>query len=516
MNNRSRGVKLLQKFMASALAALVSVICIVTAYNPTVNAYIGQPVLQLPTLDEVECTSYCVYDKTAGTILLSKVCHNRIFPASMTKIMTAQLGFDYLEYGEDDYLTVSQNAIDNTSSDSTLMNISVGEVVKVSELFYGMMLPSGNDAANVVAEGVIEALFRDYPAGGDAVGPDGVNAQYFVDRLGLTEEEILSDYKLTAFAELMNLRAENIGCLNTHFVNAHGLHDDQHYTTSSDLTLIMARACENPDFCTVISSPTHIFEATNYHVEDGWSIVTNTNKILSDPWLCATLPDGTDTHIAAFIGGKTGTTSRAGTCMTTYSVNENGHELFVSVCGISEYSNQTRYVASVVAYGQYACWESDPVTVLPGTTSDYRNYNTTAAELPQYDPLVAPFDELPDYYGFEPEETIDDPVDEAVPDDNAATTDGDVDVAVPATDDSDDEEEVPSGFMGKLQQKFYATELGKFVEKNQFISGVVVSLTFLIIVLLIVLIVRTVRNNNRTRRRGKARPYKGRLDTFDK
>lgn len=512
MNNRIRGRKNGMKFLASVLAALVTMIYLVAAGNPgsVVNAYIGQPELQLPTLDEVECTSYCVYDKTTGEIILSKVCHNRIFPASMTKIMTAQLGFDYLDYGEDSYLTVSQNAIDNVSSDSTLMYISVGERVKVSELFYGMMLPSGNDAANVVAEGVIEALFRDYPAGGDAVGPDGVNAQYFVDRLGLSEEEILENYRLTAFAELMNLRADNLGCLNTHFVNAHGLHDDQHYTTSSDLTLIMARACENRDFCTVISSPTHIFEATNYHTEDAWSIVTNTNKILSDPWLCATLPDGTDTHIAAFIGGKTGTTSRAGTCMTTYSVNENGHELFVSVCGIDEYSNQTKYVASVVAYGHYACWESDPVTVIPGTTSDYRNYNTTQSELPELDTIIFPSDAL--------DGSLEQPPEEVTPEDNEDTpaiTDSVEDTEVtPADIEENSDEEEPDGFFGKLKIAFYNTELGKFVEKNLFISGVVVALTGFIIVLLIVLIVRTVRNNMRTKRRGKARPYKGNIDTF--
>ncbi len=513
MNNRSFGRRVATKLVAAIIAAMVSIVYLVSAVpGVTVNAYIGQPELQLPTLDEVECTSYCVYDKTANQILLSKVCHNRIFPASMTKIMTCQLGFDYLDYGPDSYLTVSQNAIDNVTSDSTLMYISVGERVKVSELFYGMMLPSGNDAANVVAEGVIEALFRDYPAGGDAVGPDGVNASYFVDKLGLSEEEILAGYRLTAFAELMNLRAENIGCLNTHFVNANGLHDDQHYTTSSDLTLIMAKACENRDFCTVISSPTHIFEATNYHTEDAWSIVTNTNKILSDPWLVATTPDGTDTHCSAFIGGKTGTTSRAGTCMTTYSVNENGHELFVSVCGIAEYSNQTRYVASVVAYGHLACWESDPVSRIPGTTSDYRTYNTTEAELPTCDPLQFPGDELPDYYGgtTPPQEEEDTEVEEQEDDDELLPGDDEKE-----SEPEEEKNEEPEGFFGKLQMKFYETELGKFVQKNLFISGVVVSITCLIIILLIVLIIRTVRSNIRTKRRGKVRPYKGKLDTFD-
>lgn len=505
---------LIMKAAALVLATFTAAAFIAPAMGNDVSASVGQPVLTLPTLDEVNCASYCVYDKTADQIIMSMTPHNRIYPASMTKIMTAQLALDYLD--TDAYLTVSQNALDNVTADSTLMYVTLGEEITVSELLYGLMLPSGNDAANVLAEGVVDAIFANYPADGTDVGPDGINAQYLIDTLGVTGEEILESYKLSAFAELMNLRANNIGCTGTHFVNAHGLHSDEHYTTASDLTLIMSKACENEDFCTVISSPTHIFAATNAHPTDAWSIVRNSNNILSDPWLCATTAEGEDTHITAFVGGKTGTTSIAGTGMTTYSVNENGHELFISVCGIpaEEYSNQTVYVASVVGYGNLTCWNNDPVSVLPGTTGDYRRSNSTDSELPQYDPLIVPFDTvdadyMPEGYAdFQPEETT-------VPDETTEVTDvpgeggitEETEATIQETPEEEETESETSGLGGKIKAKLLKTPAGKFAKDNPFVSGVIVGLSFLIFVLVVVLIVRAVKLGNKKKR--KSRPYNG-------
>lgn len=376
----------------SRAVSLITCLLIVFGQCSFVGADVGQPELVIPMLGQINCISYCVYDKTENAIILSKEENTQIYPASMTKILSAQLGLDYLDVNS--YLTVSQNAIDNVTYDSTLMGVSVGEQLQVSELLYGMMLPSGNDAANVVAEGVIDALFENYPEDSDEVGPDGINASYFVEKLGASVDEILEGMKLSAFAELMNLRAANLGCQGSHFTNANGLHNDNHYSTASDLTLIMANACLNEDFNTIISSPTHILQHTNYHVEDGWSILKNTNNLLQDPWLCCTTAEGEDTHMSAFIGGKTGTTSMAGTGMTVYTVNENGHELFISVCGIDNYAYQTRYVASVTAYGNLECWNLDPVPRIPGTTGDYRRFNSTDNELPIYDPLIVPGDDV--------------------------------------------------------------------------------------------------------------------------
>ncbi|MBO4242029.1 MAG: D-alanyl-D-alanine carboxypeptidase [Clostridiales bacterium] len=500
-----------------SVSLLMTVILAMAVLPCFVRADISQPDIEIPTLAEVTCSSYCVYDKTADEIILSKNPHDRIYPASMTKIMTAQLGLDYLDI--DDYLTVSQNALDNVTTDSTLMYVTLDEEVKVSELIYGMMLPSGNDAANVVAEGVIDAIYENYPADGDEVGPDGINASYFEEVLGVSGEEILESYKLSAFAELMNLRAENIGCTATHFVNANGLHSDDHYTTASDLALIMSKACENPDFNTVINSPTHIFEATNAHPDDGWSVVRNTNSLLTDPWLASKTAEGEDTHLTAYIGGKTGTTSAAGTGVTSYCVNENGHELFVSVCGIpsENYSNRDMYVASVVAYGNLQCWENDPVTVIPGTVGDYQRFNWPVDERPQYDPLLVPGDELTQDYMPEEFYQIRDEEEET----GETEEDGDAVVEEGAVDTEDGSVPVSTptptpmpGTKEYYKAKVLDTSIGQFVYQNRVISLIVLVLVLLIIICTIVLIARITSGARKMRKKKGARPFTGNIDSL--
>lgn len=463
-----------------------------------VTAAVNQPDITITPLDQINCASYCVYDFTADTILLEQQSHNRIYPASMTKIMTFQLGLDYLD--SDAYVTVSQNAIDSVASDSTMMYLCVGEEIKVSELYYGLMLPSGNDAANVIAESVINAFFADYPVDGP-LGPDGINAQYFVDIFGVSPEEIVQQYPLSAFAELMTLRARNLGCTGTHFSNAHGYHSDDHYTTAYDLCLIMANGTRNPDFNTVISSPTHVFQSTNCHPEDAWSTVRNTNQILMDPWMTSKTAEGEDTHIAAFIGGKTGTTSVAGTGMTTYSVNENGHELMIAVCGIpyEEASNQTRYVTSAVAYGNYACWQSDPVTVVPGTLGDYQRFNWTADEYPVLDTVIAPGD-APDLTS-ETESVDEDPPEQS---DEPGETAGEV-IIGNAGDGPSVNEPVDDSWLGG----FFETRVGRFISLNPGVSVFIAVLVLIIIVLVIILITRSIRYSRPRRRKADVRKYKG-------
>lgn len=498
----SKNRSIIRRISALILSSLIAVAVLSSAFAVPTDAGVGQPELRIPSLDEINCASYCVYDKTADEIVISKQPNDRIYPASMTKIMTAQLGLDYLD--PDDYLTTSQNAIDNVTYDSTLMGLVVGERTTVSELLYGMMLPSGNDAANVIAEGVVAAFIENYPAGGEEVGPDGVNASYLEEAVGKTSQEILDGYTLTAFAALMNLRAENLGLTATHFVNANGLHDDEHYTTAYELAKIMANACENPDFNKIIGSPTHIFAATNAHPEDGWSIVKNTNNLLNDPWLCARTAEGEDSHVTAFIGGKTGTTSMAGTGMTVYTVNENGHELFISVCGIPGdfYAYQTRYVASVTAYGNLECWNKDPETVIPGTLGDYRRFNSTEDELPMYDPLIIPGD---DPYAYDPEGTVitgTDPDETETTDETSETSSsvpGESEIAVTEKTDVEKEEDEDNAIVS-------------FVKDNLLICIVIVLLVILIILCIIILVTRSV--NSRKKRKRRARPYTGKPDAF--
>lgn len=382
-------------FIAAVL--LVCSIALFAAPATIVSADIGQPEIPVPALADVHCKSYCVYDKTTGYIVLSMNPDDKIYPASMTKIMTCLLSLEYLDTSAK--IEVSKAALAGLGNDSSLMGVLEGEKVKVSELLYGLMLPSGNDAANALGEGCVDAFFQKYPAGGSTMNADGVNAQYILDTLKDSKDHILASRKLEAFAVLMNLRATKLGCKGTHFVNACGLPDDNHYTTAYDLSLIMAAASENEDFKTLISAPSHVFIATNRHRSDAWSYVKNSNYLLYDPWLASKTANGTDSHLAAVIGGKTGTTSQAGKGLTIYTVNENGHELMISICGIPQdyYFYTTMYLASVTAYGNLACWEADPVTRVYGTTGDYRWVNAPSAQQPKYDPLINPGDDLKDY-----------------------------------------------------------------------------------------------------------------------
>lgn len=459
MNSINKTIENISRKAAIFIAAILFVCSIVFFAVPgkKVSADVGQPDIPVPALSDVHCASYCVYDKTTGYVVLSMNPNDKIYPASMTKIMTCLLSLEYLDTASK--IEVSKTALAGLGNDSSLMGVLEGEKVKVSELLYGLMLPSGNDAANALGEGCIDAFFQKYPAGGNTFNSDGVNAQYILDTLNDNKDHILSSRKLEAFACLMNLRASKLGCTGTHFVNACGLPDDNHYTTAYDLTLIMSAASENPDFNTLISAPSHVFIATNRHRADAWSYVKNSNYLLYDPWLASKTANGTDAHLAAVVGGKTGTTSQAGKGLTIYTVNENGHELMISICGIPQeyYFYTTMYLASVTAYGNLACWEADPVTRVVGTTGDYRWVNAPASQQPKYDPLVNPGDSLEDFG-----------IVEATP--------------TPEPEATVDPETEP-----EIQQE---APLQLFVKNNPVISGVIGGFMLLIMILNLILLIR--------------------------
>ena len=466
-------MKMLKRLPAFVLAAALTVLTVTSflqRVREPVSADVGQPEIFVPPLEEVHCTSYCALDKTTGYVVLGQATDEKIFPASMTKVMTCLLSLEILDTSSK--IEVSKSALAGLGNDSSLMGVLEGEKVKVSELLYGLMLPSGNDAANALGEGCVDAFFQKYPAGGNTMNKDGVNAQYILDTLKDTKEHILASRKLEAFAVLMNLRASKLGCKGTHFVNACGLPDDNHYTTAYDLALIMSAASEIEDFKTLISAPSHVFVATNRHRADAWSYVKNSNYLLYDPWLASKTANGTNSHLAAVIGGKTGTTSQAGKGLTIYTVNENGHELMISICGIPAdyYFYTTMYLASVTAYGNLACWEADPVTRVYGTTGDYRWVNAPSAQQPKYDPLINPGDDLKNY--ADPEAT-----------------------PVPTPDPEEQQEiETPEETLPPLQL---------FVKNNPVISGVIGGFMLLIMILNIVLMIRINRIKNAASKRAK-------------
>lgn len=334
-----------------AISLLVTGVLLLSLVSP-VFAAVEQQDITLPSLSDVVCKSYMVYDRTKGEAVISQNPDARIYPASMTKILTAALALDNLS--TDQMLTVSQAAIDATTPNSSLMGLKVGEEVSVSELMYGLLLPSGNDAANVLAEAIVAA--KNYS---DAANP--------------------TRSKLDLFTDIMNQKVAELGLSNTHFENANGLQDDNHYTTASDLAKIFDYALKHDDFRVAISSPTHVFKATNKHTFDSWSIVKNSNCLLADPWIL-----GADTSVAEVVGGKTGTTITAGTGMVLLTIDKNGDELINVVCGIPyETANRlSSYMAAIVNAGALASFQKDSVVRVTGNVMDNKPYNSPASVKP--------------------------------------------------------------------------------------------------------------------------------------
>lgn len=176
-----------------------------------------------PQGDAVQADSAIVMDADTGAVLYAKDIDQELYPASITKIMTALLA---LENGNlDDVVTFSEYAVYSIEYGSSHLGLTEGEELTLEQCLYGILLASANEISNAVAEHI----------GGD----------------------------VETFADMMNQRAEELGCTHTHFVNPHGLHDENHYTTAHDMALIMQEALKNPKFCEIIGTEEYFFPETN-------------------------------------------------------------------------------------------------------------------------------------------------------------------------------------------------------------------------------------------------------------
>lgn len=224
-----------------------------------------------------------LFDISNHQVLYASNIHEKHYPASITKIMTALLFLESYQGDYTDIVTVSENVVINESG-ASLCGYKPGDQVSLDQVFNGLLMCSGNDAAVILAE---------YVAG--------------------SEEE---------FVNKMNDRAVALGATNTHFVNSHGLHDEEHYTTAYDLYLIFQQVMQYEKFRSIISAPSYegeYIQASGEMKTVNWK---STNLFLSGD---KEIPQG-----VVVIGGKTGTTKAAGSCLILLSKNvqESG---FVSV-----------------------------------------------------------------------------------------------------------------------------------------------------------------------------------------
>ena len=236
---------------------------------------------------EVEAKAALLIDPDTEELLYARNIHERLYPASLTKIMTCLLVLESLDRGEiarDTVLTASDVAVNSIPPDGSTAGIKAGEELTVESLLYCIMLSSANEGCNILAEGVAGSI--------DA----------FVDR--------------------MNAKAQAIGCEDTNFVNTNGLPDDYHYTTAWDLYLITKEARTHADFMPIVS--TIYFEVPATNLSEPRKLYT-TNYLVSSYRTSYYLYQGAQ-------GIKTGSTSAAGYCLVS-SATRSGRSLLSVVLG---------------------------------------------------------------------------------------------------------------------------------------------------------------------------------------
>ena len=244
-----------------------------------------------------QAQAYVLFCPESGELLASQNADKRMKPASTTKLMTTLLTLEQAAKGNET-VTFTQDMVAEGSS----MYLKLGEKVTLRDLAAGMMMASGNDAANAAAI---------------AVAGDGER-----------------------FARLMNERAEAIGMKNTHFVTPSGLDDDDHYSTAYDLALLMSEGLKNEDFrqLTAQKSALVAFQEPS----DKRMTYNNHNRLLSLYEYC--------------IGGKTGYTSAAGRCLVS-AAQKDGMTL---ICVTLDDKNDWNDHISLYEYGfsQRAAYQS--------------------------------------------------------------------------------------------------------------------------------------------------------------
>jgi len=208
-------------------------------------------------------------------VLYAKNIHERLYPASITKVMTALVA---LENGTLSQTLTASNAVNITESGAVLCGLRSGDTMTLDQALRILLVHSANDAAMLIAENI------------------GGSVEHFV--------------------EMMNEKAAQLGATNTNFMNPHGLTDINHYTTAYDLYLIFNEAVKYETFNEIIHMTSY---QTTYYDADGK--VKEFNKNNSNQFLQGKYQAPANVTV---IGGKTGTTSAAGNCLIMLSRDENG------------------------------------------------------------------------------------------------------------------------------------------------------------------------------------------------
>ena len=319
-----------------------------------------------PDAPETLSPGVILMEESTGTILYEKNSDEAHYPASITKIMTTLLA---LENGNlSDMVTFSDDAINNTEGSGIARDY--GEQMTLEQCLYGVMLESANECAYAVAEHV------------------GGTVENFVD--------------------MMNAKAKELGCTNTHFANPHGLQDENHYTTAHDMALIAQAAYQNETFRIIIGTKMYTIPPTNKHAEE--TVLRNHHDML------CTYHNANRKYLYPYcVGGKTGYTATANSTLVTYAekdgmtlicvvMNTQSPNQFIDTVNFFDYAfvifqvlyvaeNDTNYSAETTVdngnldnIAPFVELDKDAVIVLPKTaefsdTSSSVEYNDSDPEI---------------------------------------------------------------------------------------------------------------------------------------
>jgi D-alanyl-D-alanine carboxypeptidase len=222
----------------------------------------------------ITASSALLINDTDNKVIYAQDIYSKQYPASVTKIVTALVALKNASLS--DKVTISYNASHVTEYGAKLCGFEEGDVVSMKDLLYCLLIYSGNDAAVAIAEHIS----------------------------GSVEE----------FATVMNQEMISLGASGSHFVNPNGLHDDDHYTTAYDLYLVFHELLQYKSFRKIIRKQDYTAHWKDANGEKHSLSMTNTNQYLASS---VTSPDG-----ITVIGGKTGTTINAGSCLILYSRDE--------------------------------------------------------------------------------------------------------------------------------------------------------------------------------------------------
>ena len=295
----------------SLLAAAVLALCLLTGALGEVADYDRNAPQDLRQ-EHLFCESALLVDEDSGEVLFSKNSRIRMYPASTTKIMTLLLALES-DIPLDAQVTIPQEAADIPEG-SSVIPVKPGDKMSFSDLLYGFMLSSGNDGANAIA--------------------------------------VLVDGSIEAFVESMNRRATEIGCEGTHYVNAHGYHDPEHYTTAQDLALISRTAMKNDSFRRIVAAPKWTMTIERGGSEISLEIVSRNSLLQS----------GEKYYYPDCTGIKTGHHNKAGWCFVG-SAERDGMRLICVVLNCEEEMSKWYDAARLFEYG-FTRYESVTVSDL--------------------------------------------------------------------------------------------------------------------------------------------------------